>query len=302
MAGPGWWSPFRAEAVALLSVAALAFVLLTPSAAAAQETGCDAAVGESVAWDVETEVRGVVVRGSGVSLALAERVANAIDPWVARAADELAPLDGAEICLFPNEMPIDAQALGWDPVRVLRAAAFGPEQALFLSTLQASELEPAAVMGVTYLAQWRVDPAYPEPLGTAVRQFYRSGHEGEVDRNRDVMSFAHLTERFDPIPWTEGAIQPVLLWNIESQTSPIGDFAAYVVEQGEQGLFTAPDAERLMALDESWRGFLLDEARGGEATSGWLVGLAFIAGAISLTVGIVVARWWRGRRDSLARR
>ena len=163
--------PASAAPVALTS---LAFAILAPAAlapaAAAQEDarGC-AAVFPATAFDTSAAAGSVMVRGAGVTVEMTERFAGEFLQVVEWLEAEVSSLAGVEVCLFADEVDLDAEALGWYPGLPLRAVAFGQEGVVAASAWLPRYLSDAGAVGLIHIALWRASGgAYPQPFGDDV--------------------------------------------------------------------------------------------------------------------------------------
>jgi len=281
----------------VLAASALATLAAVP-AAGQEPAGCTAMF-PTVSWDLIVDTGPVLVSTTGIADALAERYVRELAAGAELIQSELGGLDGAEVCLFVDELPLDAVALGWPEGQRLRAASFGAERTLVLSAWNIGLVEPAGVLGLAHLAQYGLmGTDYPEPIGDSVRNWYVDRRLDRVANHHSVMRYANLVRSIpEGIPWTGATIDPVMLWNPEFQESAIGDFADFVAAQRGVTAFLEPDGADLAQLQEEWQHALLVEARGSEEpTRGWIVGLAAIV-SILLLAGLVAWVEWSRRRE-----
>lgn len=284
----------------------LAFLLVTlalastlaPAAAAQEEGGC-AAVFPGTAFDTSARTGPVVVRGFGVRPEVTERFAGEFTQIVEWLEAEITSLDGVEVCLFADEVAIDAEALGWYPGLPLRAAAFGEEGVVALSAWLPRYLREAGVAGLVHIALWRTSAgAYPQPFADDVTGWYLgrlAGTTGAI-HNIFLRQQIGLREPWPPFPWTVSTLADPILWKPEYGYGGAGDFAAYVVGAEGPGYLASPDADHLAGLDEGWRQALFDESGaipGG--SKGWIVGVIAAALLLALAIGFA----WLGRVSRL---
>jgi hypothetical protein len=291
----------------LLFVTALLLVgtLVPPAAAQQGAVGC-----EGLLPDVEfatTAAAGpVTVRGADLNQATTERFARDFSGTIAT-IEQMTPgaLDGVEVCIFADRLPLDDEALGWPIGIVLRAAAFRSQGVIVLSAWQPALVPDAGRVGLAHTAQWRVaDGAYPATFGIEVAGWHVSVANDELARweNLYLRQMIGETEPWPPIGWELGTLPNTLLWNPESGYANVegggqirltgaGVFAEFAIES-DPGIVANPDPIRLQELDEAWRNDLFDRSgsvRGG--TRGWITG-AIVGGLIILAA---VGLFWQGR-------
>lgn len=279
----------------LLLLVLSVMLLLHPAAARAQTTqpvGCAGMFPEAEFDTVAFPGGGVTVRGSGLDAALVDRFAEDLSDTAVRLAIDFGALDGIEVCIFAEALPLDATEFGWPEGQSLRAAAFGEEGVVALSAWLIGTVEDAAISGLVHVTQWRAsDGTYPQPLGDDVMGWYQSRNDGTTAaiHSQFVRANTGLREPWAAIPWTEGppAADP-RLWNPEFGIGGAGDFTDYVMRNAGATTLVAVDTEAIERLDQQWRQSLFDESGaipGG--SKGWIGGL--IAVIVFLTAGVVVA-------------
>ena len=294
--------PGLAVAKFLLGVVITGMLSLVAAPAMGQTTGC-AAVTPGVGYPIEVSAGPITVRAADITEPIAQRFADELAPIAFQLADDFGRLDGVEVCLFEDELPLDSVGLGWPEGIRLRAAAFGPERALVLSTLAINSVQEAAILGTVHISLWiSGDGSYPEPLAGTVAEWYRSAQVGGLKQDHDIMRFANLIDPIQPISWTEGAMVPLLLWDPQTQGSPIGDFIEFAVGAEGLGVIQQPDARQLAGLQARWTELLRDEATGGGSTTGWIIGLlaAVVGVGLAILFALVDIRKKREGRHDLA--
>ena len=284
----------------LFAVLVAAFVAPTAMGeqAHAQGTGCSGLMPE-VAWDHLLPSGPIIVYAAEISLDLAERFRDDLAGTAAIIQRDIGGLQGVQVCLFADRLPLDAEALGWPAGQQLRAASFVEERVVVLSTLQIGDVRPAGAIGLAHQAQWHSSGGtYPLAFGSAVAQWYRSADAGRLDRDHAIMRYARITRAVaGPIPWDAGTLEIVMLWNPQFQDSPIGDFVEFAVAAVGRDILADPDPETLARLDTDWQQQLLNEARGSEEpTSDWVLGAAVVASAVLLAVVLALVGWRSSRR------
>ena len=240
----------------------------------------------------------VAIHGSGIPEGILERYARDWGVLVDWVQEEMGGLDeDVAVCIFEDDIPIDAQALGWSEGQALRAAAFGDEGLLLLSNWFVAAVPDAGYNGLLHLAQYRVsDGEYPEPFGNDVKGWYRNRLDGSVEvvHNFYVRQNTGLSEPWAPFPWTVGRMVDPLLWNPEFDYGGGGDFTNFAVAHGGTEVLSDPLQAELEELDEEWRQSLFDESGAIPGGSrGWITGLIVSVGVVSL--GILMA-WWNRRQ------
>ena len=291
----------------LLFVIALLLVsVLAPPVAARQEAiGCSGLFPE-VEFASSAAVGPVTVHGADLNQATTERFGNDFSDTIT-AIDAAMPgaLDGVEVCIFSDRLPLDDEALGWPIGVVLRAAAFRSHGVIVLSSWQPALVASAGQIGLAHTAQWRLgEGSYPATFGIEVAGWYVSLANNQLERwkNLYLRQMIGETEPWPPIGWELGVLPDLLLWNPESGMASIdgvlrtrlggaGVFAEFAVAADPQ-ILADPDPVRLQALDEAWRNDLFDRSgavRGG--SRGWVTG-AIVGGLILLAA---IGLFWQGR-------
>jgi len=279
--------------VAVLTLGAL------PAAADAPDVGaCPAAFPDAV-FDTAADAGPVRLWGSGLNVEVTERFARELGDLVGWVGADIAPLDGVEVCLFADDIPIDADALGWYPGHVLPAVAFGADGVVAISAELLRYVRDAAIAGLVHIALWRAsDGEYPQPFGDDVMGWYLGRVAGTTEAIHNVFLGQQIGRRepWPPFPWTAGTISDPILWNPQFGYGGAGDFTAFVVAAEGSAYLAAPDVGRLAALDEEWRQALF-EASGAIAggSKGWIVGV--IASVVLVAAAVAFA--WMGRRSRL---
>ncbi len=276
-----------AALVAGLVVGTLPLGVPAPPAAAAN--GCEAMFPEAT-FENSAPIGAATLHTSELADTVAARVADDLRRAAELIAGDLPGLAGVEVCVFADELPLDAQALGWPEGQRLRAVSFGPERVVALSAWQLRLLADAGVLGLAHQAQWGVgDGHYPDPLGGAVAQWYAARLDDRLGRDHATMRYANLIRAIpEDIPWTAEAIPERLLWNPEFQLSPIGDFVEFAVAAEGTGVLREPDAATWRRLQADWQRSLLVEATGSESgTRGWIGGVVVVS--IIAVMGLALA-------------
>lgn len=280
-------------------LAALAvMVLAAPPAADAASGGC-AEIFPGVDFELTRQAGPVTVMTADLSEGLADRFTADLEAAATLMQAEMGGLDGVEVCLFRDMLPLDAEALGWPVGQILRAASFAEQRAVALSTIQFRLVRPAGIIGLAHQAQWQVsDGSYPAVFGGAVAQWYRSRDAGRLESDHGVMLYARIIRAIsEPIPWLTGELDAVQLWNPQFEDSPVGDFVEFVVDADGVGSLRSPDLGRITALDAEWQQRLLVEARGSERpSSGWIIGAAIIGGAVVAMFALAISGWRKKHR------
>jgi hypothetical protein len=275
---------------AILAACVVNGALLAAPAHAQESLGCQGRFPGS-AFTTSSAAGPVTVRGSGINAALTERIADDLRSTAEAVQDEIGGLDGVEVCVFPDRLPLDGSALGWPEGQSLRAAALGDDGLVVLSSWLVGTVSDAAIVGVVHVAEWRIsEGSYPEPFGGEVMGYYLGVANDTLAtiHNSYVRSNIGQQEPWPPIPWAAGRMVDPLVWNPEIGHGGAGDFASYVHRVGGPEVFADPDPALLAELDEAWRNDLFEESgavRGG--SKGWIGGL--IALIVVLTAGGTLA-------------
>jgi hypothetical protein len=275
---------------AILTACVVIGAPITVSARAQQTVGCAARFPGAV-FDSAAPAGPVTVRGSGINIALTERIAADLRGTAEAVGSEIGGLDGVEVCVFADRLPLDGAELGWPEGQSLRAAAFGDEGLVVLSSWLVGTVPDAAIVGVVHLAEWRTSGGtYPEPFGSEVMGYYAGLANDTLEQVHNAYVRANTGQRepWPAIPWTAGRMVDPLLWNPELGHGGAGDFGSYAHRIDGPQIFANPDPIRLAELDEGWRNALFDESgsiRGG--SKGWIGGL--IALIVVLAAGVTLA-------------
>jgi hypothetical protein len=276
----------------LFTLAALAAT--APSANAQEAAGCEAFFPEAE-FESRADAGPVVVRGSGLAPEMTRRYAGDFDEVVDRVAAEIGGLAGVEVCIFADDIPLDAEALGWYPGHPLRAVAFGEEGIVVISAWLPGLVPAAGNVGLIHVGLWQESGgSYPQPFADDVMGWYLGQLAGTTGamHNAFLRQQIGMREPWPPFPWATSRIEDPILWNPEFGYGGAGDFTDYVVRSEGAAFLADPDPDRLVVLDEGWRNALFDESgavRGG--SKGWIIGV--IAAALLLVAAVGFA--WLGR-------
>jgi hypothetical protein len=230
---------------------------------------------------------------------MTERFAGEFTQAVGWLEADISPLEGAEVCLFIDEIDINTEALGWYPGLPLRAVAFGEQGVVAVSAWQPRYTADAGVVGLIHIALWRASGgSYPQPFADDVTGWYLGRLAGttEAIHNLYLRQQIGLREPWPPFPWSTSALADPVLWKPEYGYGGAGDFTDFVVAAQGPGYLAAPGLEELAGLDEEWRQALFDDSGaipGG--SKGWIAGV--IAAAVLL--GAAIAFAWGGRVSRL---
>jgi hypothetical protein len=268
-----------------------------PAGAAQTAAGCAGLV-PGASFDTQASAGPVVVRGSGLNLAMTQRYAGSFAQVVEWMDADIADLTGVEVCIFSDELPLDAEALGWYPGQELRAGAFGEQGVVVLSAWQPGLVTTAGNVGLIHVALWRASGgSYPQPFGDDVMGWYlgRLGGLTQEIHNVYLRQQLGMREPWPPFAWASTRIDDPILWNPEIGYGGSGDFTRYVVGVEGASFLADPDPALLTQLDEGWRNALFDESgaiRGG--SKGWIIGVIATGGL--LLAAIAFAFWGRASR------
>ncbi len=271
-------------------------VVAVPSTAFAQtENPCATRFPDTV-WDAEATAGRLTLYATGVSEGHFGRFTDDFGGLAALLEAELGSIDGITICIFAEEIPWDAQAMGWPEGQRLHTATFGSEGVVVVSAYLTVAALDAGRQGVIHTWLWQLsDGNYPEPLADEVKGWYRNRLETTVEHLHTlyVRMNIGLTEPWPPTPWTAGQMADRLLWNPEFSYGGGGDFANYVAAVAGTGALADPFNGSLEELDSAWRQSLFDESGsvlGG--SKGWVIGLIGVTAIVSLAVFVA---WWSAR-------
>jgi len=272
-----------------------AIILDTAGIASAQVPAgrCADRFGGSV-FETSAAAGPVMVYGSGLTSEMTDRFATEYEDLAVLVEPEMGGLEGAVVCIFAGDIPIDAQALGWPEGHKLHAAAFGGERLVVVSAYLVGFVIDAGRAGLLQVAMWQVSGGrYPEPFGNDVVGWYRNrlGDQVETIHAQFVRANTGLSEPWPPLwTWDAGQMLEPLLWNPEFGYGGDGDFTNYAVALSGTGILSDPLAHDLAALDEGWRQLLFDESPSIPGGSrGWITGLILVIAAI---LAAVLMAWW----------
>jgi len=285
--------------ISLATLFALLALGLFAAPAAAQVDGgrCNELFPE-VEFDHSTTAGPVGVYGFQVPEGILDRYGRDFTVLVDWIVDEMGGLDeSVAVCIFQDDIPLDAQELGWPEGQALRAVAFGEEGIIVLSNWFPVNVPDAGYNGLIHVAQYRVsDGEYPEPFGTEVKGWFRNrlDRSVEVVHNFYLRQNAGLSEPWAPFPWAVGRMVDPILWNPEFGYGGGGDFANFAVANGPDTVLSDPLGSDLETLDEEWRQALFDESGAIPGGSrGWVTGLAITV--TFLAIGVFMP-WWNRRQ------
>jgi hypothetical protein len=246
-----------------------------------------------------------MVHGSGIGSDLTTRYAADFERLVVLVQAEMGGLDDdVVVCIFADDIPLDAQALGWPEGQKLHAAAFGEDRLVVVSSYLIRYVPDAGRAGLLHVAMWQVSEGqYPEPFGDEVAGWYRNrlADRVEVVHSGLVRLNAGLSEPWPPgSGWDVGRMYGTLLWNPEFGYGGTGDFTNYAVATNGTGVLSNPSGYDLEALDAGWRQLLFDESPAIPGGSrGWITGLVLIS--IAVAAAVFMAWWGHATRKRVER-
>lgn len=291
----------------------ISVLVLVVTAAPAHAAGQCAARFPDAGFDTQAAAGVVSVVGVGLNEELTARYADVWSPVVGLLQNDFGTLDGVEVCVFDNALPLDSADYDYPDTLPVRAIAFADEGMVVLSAWRIAGPLDAGLVGLVHIAQVRAGGgSYPQPFGDDGIGYYRNRVEGTTNavHNRFVRANVGLREPWPPFPWLiDEPRSDILVWNPESAIGSqyssgigyggAGEFTNYVVENGGVEVLTSPDPDTVAALDESWRQQLFDESGSIPGGSrGWIRGVLFAVGAIVVAVGVAVStRLTRKRQE-----
>jgi len=288
-------------------VAAVITVLVAPVAVWAQaESRCDERFPDQE-WVGVVDEGGVAVHSAALDSGIAARFADDALEVAALLRSDLGSIPDMTVCVYGADTTLDGselQDMGLLPEgQRLHAVMFADEALLFVDAQQTRLVGDAISLGLANIALWHVaatagETGYPEPLASAIGQWYASRLNGKSGTHRATMRVAAFYN--DPrgdaeaSDWLVARQQPISVWNPEYQESPIGDLVADAVAARGTGILRDPDPEEWAAADLAWRAALRRELlQGAEESRDWIGG-ALIAGG-SIVAAILLALWGRHR-------
>jgi hypothetical protein len=283
-----------------LAVASVVLSMAVPALAgpAAQASCRDRFPDEPFEYELSAGVARVFT--SGIGEEMARRWATTTAEAASIIDGTIGGLDGVAVCVFADDLPLDGVALGWHENQRLRAAAFGDEGLIVVSSWLIGTVEGSIQRGLVHLAQWRSsEGTYPAGFAEEVLGWYRNRFNNTTESVRlaFVRQNVGLREPWPPTPWLEGpTISDPIVWNPEAGFGGAGDFARFAVDMLGPVVVADPrgSAADIEAADEAWRQALFDES--GSIPGGsreWIVGAFMVAGTILFAVWMA----YQGRRD-----
>lgn len=235
---------------------------------------------------------------SGIGEEMAQRWATTTSEAAAFIDDTTGGLEGVAVCVFADELPVDGAELGWHENQALRAAAYGEEGIVVVSSWLIGTVEGSIQRGLVHLAQWRAsDGTYPAGYADEVLGWYRNRFDDttEAVHLAFVRQNVGLREPWPPTPWLEGpVIDEAIAWNPEAPFGGGGDFTEFAVNMLGPVVVADPFGADIEAADEAWRQSLFDES--GSIPGGskeWIIGAVLVAATILFAVWMAL----QGRRD-----
>jgi len=290
--------------VALLAVAVIA---VSPHVGAQTESRCDQRFPEPV-WTLVVAADGVAVYAAELESAVAVRFSDHAFEVASLLRSDLGAFPDTTLCLFGADVALDGSALQdaglLPPGQRLHAARFADDALLFVDTQQARLVADAIALGFTHIALWQVASdagatGYPEPLASAIAQWYAARLNGSLAAHRSTMRLAVFYS--DPrgnapaSDWFAGAQEAMSVWNPEYQESPIGALVEDAVSQHGTSVLQEPQPEVWAAAELAWRAALRDELlQGADESRDWVGGVLIAGGALAAAIGL--ALWGRRQR------
>jgi hypothetical protein len=288
----------------LVACAIVAVVLLVPPAVAAAQSvsPCEERFAEQE-WIATGDSGGIAAYRAALEPAVAERFADTAREVAALLQADLGAMPAATLCVFGPDARLDATGLLPEGQR-LHAAAFAPEALLVIDAQQFRLVDEAIAFGLSHIALWHQAAevgaiGYPEPLASAVKQWYAARLSGKLEQHHSQMRvglfFSDPEGKAPPTDWFVANQDSTIVWNPEYQESPIGAFVADAVGRHGTGLLQAPDPDEWAAAEATWRSVLRDELlQGADRSQEWIGGALLAAGVVIGAAGL--ALW--GRRQN----
>jgi len=288
--------------VAVTAIAAISIIGFADSAAAGVGDSCSDRFPETEWMTVRTG--GVSIAVTGMTPALAARFdeeISLIDSWI---SDDMGPYS-ATVCLVSGESAFDSGRFEASSRR-FHARSDLPEQLLVLNVERVGFVAPAAAYALAQHALWQNngDEAFPEPIASAIGQWYRARILGRLDQyHKDVM-FSNLFDTESIVDWTSSVQKPVQDWDPETNFAPIGDFIDFAVDTHGTEVLRETDGERWSQIEGEWRVSLRNDLRGRDTdTTGWIGGVALTTGSvlvalIAITLGLIAKYRTKRRRET----
>ncbi|MFQ5555029.1 MAG: hypothetical protein ACE5GC_06635, partial [Acidimicrobiia bacterium] len=216
---------------ALVALVTAAFGIGSVGSAAGQaDSGCTSHF-PSVTWGFEGSSGTTDVHTAGLDEGIAQRALLSVERSIGLMDGQLTPPVASTVCVFGAGIDLDPVGVGPPDERV-HAVVFAEEAVIAVDAQLLTLLEPSVTYGLAYAWLWHTAAdlgleGYPEPLATAVAQWYRARVTRRLDNHHAIMRtglFFADPEGDDPSrDWAAGAQPSVFRWNPQFNDSPIGD-------------------------------------------------------------------------------
>jgi len=278
----------RALTVATLLVSVGVSTVVSAGAALA---GCSDRFPDE-AWQVAGQTELLTVSTVSVPEGQALRFADDAAATMALLETELGAAHPIELCIAGRDADLDGSGIVPENER-LHSVVFNEDGTVVIDVLEAAFFDEAHAFGLAYATLWGVaaesgSVGYPEPLATTIGQWYLSRAADKLELHHSQMRSGAFFrdpsgQGVDTTDWTAGSQPPVYPWNPQFQESPLADLVAYAVATEGAEILRDPSQERWMAVEQAWQEALRQEAlQGSSSGNAWLIGLAIVAGLLTL--------------------
>ena len=257
--------------------AAVGVTVISAGAMSAQGAGC-ALISPEANWvKADRDTGSVAVFSADVSAGFLGRSLDDITDAMDLLDAELGGVGQVTVCLFAPQLkprPEGITAAG----QVLHAATLAGPGILAVEALPGTVRQTAG-FGLAYLALWHQSggSGYPEPLASAIGQWYSARLIDRLALHHVTMRRANLYTTGSIIDWTAGSQQETFVWNPQFHETPIGDIVEFAVKERGVEVLATPDAEVWSSIEADWRTQLRVELTGrATPTTRWVVGLGLV--------------------------
>lgn len=260
-------------------------------------------------WELVGETALLSVSAVGVPTEQALRFADEANATARLLEADFGEVPPLELCVFGREVRLDPTGLV-PPGQLLHAAVFADEGTVYVGAIGSRLFDETHSFGLAYAVLW--DQAarlgmegYPEPLATAIGQWYLSRVSGKVELHHNQMRGGAFFRDpagggIETTDWATAHQPPIYTWNPEFQEAPIGDLVDFAVGTYGTEVLSDPDPVRWADIEQEWQAALREEALQGTGGSGsaWVIGLAIVVGF----VGLAALMAWLTRRSRIKAR
>lgn len=244
----------------------------------------------TVEWLVATQTDLITVKTVDVPEGQALRFADTAAETARTLESDLGTVPPLELCLYAPSANLPTEGLL--PVGQQLHSVVFDDGTVVIGTLQSRIYDETQAFGLSYaalhgLAERIGEPAYPEPLASAVGQWYAARAAGKLEVHHSQMRTAAFFrdpdgDGVDPSDWAASTQPPAYTWNPQFHESPISDLVEYAVSTHGISVLEDATTERWETIEIAWQASLRNEAvQGRSSGNAWLVGLGIVIGAVA---------------------